>query len=248
MIVFGGLAEVPPIPTTLVHQNDVHVLDLSTLAWSQPAVTGTPPGARKFHSAVYDFPNERMIVYGGRGGSGPELSDVYTLSLGGPNPFKWNLFPTGAQPVGREQHSAIFDPNGEQMILFAGLDNEPFIDGYLFAKDAWSLTASGWNQLPSNGSPGFRMGHSAVYDSVNRQMVVFGGNTTTTPTATSEMWGLKLHTNTPSWMILNPTSGSPPPARYGHSAVYDSGLNRMIIYGGFDDLATALDEVWVVGM
>ena len=254
MIVFGGIALVPPPPPpptlfpTFEHQNDVHVLNLTTLAWSQPAITGTPPTLRAFHSAIYDSMNERMVVYGGNGSGGQELDDVYFLSLGGAAPFSWTSPGLGARPVGREQHASIFDPLQSRMVMFGGLDNETLLDGSVFANDTWTLPLTGsvsWGQLFFAGTPGFRMAHSAVYDATNQRMVIFGGNINSNPTATAEMWGLKLHT-TPSWTILNKTSGSLPLPRSGHTAVYDSGFNRMIVYGGFDDFATTYDEVWFI--
>ena len=246
MIVFGGIAEVPPIPPSLLYRNDVHVLNLSTLAWSQPAVTGTPPGIRAFHSAIYDSANQRMIVYGGEDNSG-RLDDVLALNL---TTFEWTTPPVGARPVKRSQHASIYDPLRERMVLFAGHDNQIIGDGSVLNNETWTFAtdgASGWSQLFFSGTPGLRMAHSAVYDAANQRMVVFGGDTTTGPTATSECWGMKLY-GTPSWSLMNPTSGSPPAARYGHSAIYDSGLNRMILYGGYDDSATAFDEVWVIDL
>ena len=245
MIVFGGIAEVPPIPPSLVPQNDIHVLNLSTLAWSQPSVAGTPPGARAFHTAVYDSENERMLIYGGKDNGPSKLSDVFALSLSGG--LAWSKPGTGLQPVGREQHSAIYAPLQSGMILFGGLDNETVLDGSVLAGDTWTLTLMGWTKLGFSTTPGLRMGHSAVYDAVNQRMVVFGGADSAAPTSTSGTWGLKLHT-TPAWSLMAPTSGSPPPARYGHSAVYDSIRNRMVIYGGYDDGATAFDEVWVLDL
>jgi hypothetical protein len=76
-------------------------------------------------------------------------------------------------------------------------------------------------------------------------MVIFGGDTTTNPNSTNELWGLKLG-GTPAWSIITPAGGAPPGGRYGHSAVYDSANNRMIIYGGNDDTMTPLNQVWVV--
>jgi hypothetical protein len=246
MIVFGGAAQVIGNPQ-LVLQNDVHVLDLTnpTAVWTPTVVTGTPPEARRYHSAIYDADNERMIVYGGKGTGFAELSDVHYLSLSGSTPA-WSSPALGARPVGREQHASIYDPVGSRMVQFGGQDNEPLLDGSLFANDTWTLTAAGWSQVFFAGTPGFRMGHSAIYDAANQRLVTFGGNINPTPTPTSEMWGLKLHPTTPTWAILDPTSGSPPAARYGHSAVYDSGSNRMIIYGGFDDFGIAYDEVLVI--
>jgi hypothetical protein len=134
------------------------------------------------------------------------------------------------------------------MVIFGGLDNDRTLDGSILNNETWTLSlgaSSSWTALFFTGTPTFRMGHSGVYDAANQRMVIFGGDTTTNPNSTNELWGLKLD-GTPAWSIINPTGGAPPGGRYGHSAVYDSANNRMIIYGGNDDTMTPLNQVWVV--
>jgi hypothetical protein len=47
--------------------------------WSQLSPTGTPPDARKDHTAVYNPTNNRMVVYGGCETSGCPGSDTWVL-------------------------------------------------------------------------------------------------------------------------------------------------------------------------
>ena len=76
--------------------------------------------------------------------------------------------------------------------------------------------------------------NSAVYDAANERMVIFGGDLTTAPTSTSELWALRLDVSS-TWTYLSPFSGTLPMPRYGHTAIYDSGRQRMVLYGGYDD-------------
>lgn len=250
MIVFGGIAEVPPVAPSIVpsfiHQNDVHILDFDSVppVWSTPATTGTPPSARAFHTAIYDAANERMILHGGEDNL-DRLDDVVVLDL---TTLAWSRPALGARPVKRSEQVSIHDPVRDRMLVFGGVDNQNAGDGSLLNGESWTLDTggnTGWSQLFFAGTPGFRAGHTGVYDAANQRMVIFGGYFNTASTTSSELWGLKLH-GTPAWTILDPTSGSPPPPRYGHTAIYDSGFQRMIIYGGYDDFATAYDEVWVI--
>jgi len=39
-----------------------------------------------------------------------------------------------------------------------------------------------------------------------------------------------IHTFSSSWIKLTPTGG-PPPARFGHTSVYDPASNRLILFG-----------------
>ena len=85
--------------------------------------------------------------------------------------------------------------------------------------------------------PTARMGHSAIYDAVGNQMLVFGGNTGAG--LTDELWILDLGAN--AWSMV-PYTGLWPAPRMNHSAILDPTNNRMIVFGGFD--GTELDELW----
>jgi len=238
MVLFGGLDD------SFVQRNEVFVLDLDTLTWSQPAVTGTPPTPRGFHTAVYDAANEQMIVFGGSDGTF-ELSGLYVLSLSDATPFAWSTPAAGSGPIGREQHAAVYDSLRQRMVLFGGLDNNIISDGSVLNKDAWSLSpAAPWIPIGAVGGPGVRFGHSGVYDATNQRMLIFGGDTTTLPTLTSELWSLRLD-GAETWSLLSP-SGTPPLPRYAHTAIYDSIFNRMILYGGWDGLTVSFNEIWVI--
>lgn len=118
--------------------------------------------------------------------------------------------------------------------------------------DVWVLeNANGnggqptWTQLaPTNAIAG-RYAHSAVYDQANNRMIVFGG--TPNNQLTNEVLVLTNADGTggtPSWIVLTP-SGSPPPPRFFHSAVYDPSTNSMLIFGGQAD-STVLNDVWML--
>jgi hypothetical protein len=75
--------------------------------------------------------------------------------------------------------------------------------------------------------PPARANHTAVYDSVNHRMLIFGGRGDAG--ITNDLWALNLRDL--SWQNLTPVS-SPPPARFGHNAIFDHPRRRMIIYAG----------------
>jgi hypothetical protein len=107
-----------------------------------------------------------------------------------------------------------------------------------------------WTTLIANGvagSPPARQIHTAVYDSANNRMIVFGGVNGTFTQDFSDVWVLSNANGqggTATWTQLSP-SGSPPAARYGHTAVYDAADNRMIIFGG-GNLTLDFSDVWVL--
>jgi hypothetical protein len=50
---------------------------------------------------------------------------------------------------------------------------------------------------------------------------------------------------TPNWVQPSP-SGTPPVARYGHSAVFDATSNRMVVFGGWTFTTGFTNEAWVL--
>jgi hypothetical protein len=243
MIVFGGQDD------TITLSDQVFIFDLANNRWSNPTPSGTAPSPRWLHIAVYDSANQQMIVHGGNDGSN-ELDDTFILSLPAAGTPAWSSPAVGSRPLRRSQHASIFDPVLDQLVLFGGLDQQILLDGSSLNNETWTFSSSRsspWIKLLFGGTPDFTIAHSAVYDAANRRMVIFAGADTST-TLTNEMWGLKLD-GTPSWIILNPTSGSPPGGRMSHSAVYDSLHRRMIIYGGTEPTLTVFqNEVWVIGL
>lgn len=142
-------------------------------------------------------------------------------------------------PSARVQHSAIFDPVRNRMIVFGGLT------GPTVRNDVWELTLTAprqWTQLkPTGTAPPARRGHVAIYDPVGDRMIVQGGFGTS---SLSDTWALSLSGGTPVWTQLAPT-GTPPSARFGHSGVYDTVRNRLVIHGGQSGL-TYRNDVWAL--
>ena len=147
--------------------------------WYQLAVSGGPPPARTFHTAVYDPLANRMIVFGGT--TGPlALNDVWVLSnadgLGG-YPVWTQLNPSGGPPPPRAMHTATFDPTTNRMTIFGG-GSDP-----VGSNDVWVLSnANGlggpptWTQLsPSGGPPQQRIRASAVYHPATNRMTLYSG-------------------------------------------------------------------------
>jgi hypothetical protein len=48
-----------------------------------------------------------------------------------------------------------------------------------------------------------------------------------------------------NWLQVFP-AGTPPAARFGHSGLYDSGSNRMIVFGGSTGSTSCLNDLWIL--
>lgn len=93
-----------------------------------------------------------------------------------------------------------------------------------------------WQQL--NSSPLAVDGHTAIWDSKNNRMIIFGGRR-----GGGGLESSLYDYNGTNWSYLSPT-GSIPPARWYHSAVWDPSNNRMLILGGDMGFNTSNSDLW----
>jgi Galactose oxidase, central domain len=253
MIMFGG-QHAP----TLVDFHDVwsvHNVIASSAAtsenlnWVSVSPTGTTPSARFGHSAAYNPTSNRMIVFGGGTGfPGPCVNDLWILqnpnSVGTP---AWSqLAPTGTLPPVREGHVSVYDSKANTMIVFGGTDcnGNYYNDLWILSNADGSTGTPKWTEAkPSGTSPAARSQSAAIYDPVNRIMTIFGG--AAGGTAYNDVWTLTSSSKTPAWKELVP-SGTDPTARRGHTAVYDSTNNRMIVHGGINAGGVVQNDTWIL--
>ncbi|MBV9303966.1 MAG: VCBS repeat-containing protein [Acidobacteriaceae bacterium] len=261
MIIFGGgLGNTAPCANdtwVLINANGVN----GTPTWAQLNPTGSLPVPRILHTAVYDPASNRMIVFGGNNcftQGGVFYNDVWVLSnangLGGA-PIWTQLTPTGTPPSPRESHTAVYDPNSNEMIIFAGAASVSgqVSDEYL-ANDVWVLSnANGlggtpaWSQLsPSGILPPQVNAATAVYDQISNRMTVFGGGDYVD---NFNIVSVLLNANglggAPTWIQLA-TGGTPASARSNHSAVYDQNSGEMIVFGGVTPSDQPFNDTWVL--
>lgn len=253
MIVFGGGTGFPgPCVNDLWALSNAN--SVGAPAWSQLSPAGTLPPIREGHTAVYDSKKNVMIVFGGMDCSGTYYNDLWILSNadGSTGTPTWaQAHPLGTSPGARTQSSAIYDPVHNIMTVFGGVGTA---NGVL--NDVWTLSnANGlggtpkWTQLsPSGVTPSPRSGHSAVYDTANHRMVIYGGVSGTT-VVQNDAWILTDTNDTganPAWTQLTPTDSAP--YRASHTAIYDQASSAMVIFGGDSQIPKTFtdDHVYVL--
>ncbi len=236
VIIYGG-------DDGLTQLGDVWTLSLSgEPSWSELSPEGTLPPARELHTAVYDSIRGRMIVFGGYSltGSDEWLHDTWSLSLVG-TPAWSEIAPEGAVPVGRAEHTCIYDPARDRMLLFGGGT------GSGYRNDTWMLSFAdtvAWSPVsPSGTLPPIRAGHTAVYDQANDQMLIFAGRGESA--LRNDVWALNLG-GTPSWTDPNP-DGTLPLERGGHATIFVPLRSEMVVFGGASSSGNCGDT-WVLGL
>ncbi len=140
-----------------------------------------PPG-RNGAVAVYNPTNMVMTLMGGMelvNGVCRATNAVWQEFLRY-EPFSgYDVIAEGAagSPSARSFPTAVYDAKGERMLLFGGLDGSGNS-----LNDVWALSNATtsqspvWSMLsPTGGPPAARSGQSAVFDSANRRMTIFGG-------------------------------------------------------------------------
>ena len=196
--------------------------------WSLVPTPSTPP-PRERVTSVWDPVRHRMLIYGGSWDHGLDTHTVYgdTWGLsfaGAPN---WTQVQPGGGPGARSGAIGVYDPIRDRMIIYGGYA-EAY--GSPALGDVWALTLSGtptWAQLAAGG-PGGRDFASLIYDPVRDRLLLFGGYGNGNDQ--NDVWQLNL-SDTPTWTQIVP-SGTPPPPRSRHGAIYDPVRDRMVVFGG----------------
>jgi hypothetical protein len=205
-----------------------------TPTWTQLSPTGTPPMARTGQSATYDQTNNRMTVFGGSY-SGFTLTDAWVLTFAngiGGTPA-WSLIPTQGTAPSVAYHSAVYDAKLNNIYVFAGISSA----GKLTSNDH-AFALQGANGISSKGfkwflgGPPVRYSQAAFYDSVTNALFVYAGAHSGT-LLFNDYWEASnvIGSSNLTWTQLLP-KGTKPSSRFGHTGLYDSASNRLMVFGG----------------
>ena len=251
MILYGGYNPNVNIPFSSL--TDTWVLTNAnglggTPTWMRLTTLSNLTDGRYYHSLVYDTVNNRTILFAGYGHN--YMNDTWVLTnangLGG-TPTWIQLTTSGVPPTVRVGHTGVYDQTNNLMIVFGGTTT----NGSSLLSDVNVLAnANGlggtptWTQLSTIGSFGVTW-HTAVYDTSNNLMIVFGGQINGSPTNGTFVLTNANGLASPSVWTQLTTTGGPPPTLADHVAVYDSNNNRMIVFGGGNGVGY-VNDVWVL--
>ena len=189
------------------------------------------PERRFAPCAAFDDAHGDWFVFGGRSeGGGLHFADVWRIDVRRRAP-RWHRVTDGdaeGAPPPLRSCAAAFDRHAGRLLVFGGWNGVTPTNG------VWALTPGAtprWQRLCDATScgtpPSARRAAQAVYDPIRRRLLVFGGLDTQ---YRNDTWELTLD-GAPAWRQLPPV-GPQPPARGGHSLVYDRRGRRAWLFGG----------------
>lgn len=200
--------------------------------WVQLKTSGPTPPHRSRATAIYDPQGHRLVVFGGTSPLG-NLNDIWGLDL---RTHQWSdLTPLtdGPTPRPRLTPSAVYDPQGQRMLMWSGQGDEGFFN------DLWAfdLKQGTWAELSTTGAvPNRRYGTVSALDPASGGMAIFAGFTDEGRFGDTWRYGVASG----AWTRIFEREG--PGLRCLHSASFDRQGRRMIIYGG--QRSGPLDDIW----
>lgn len=205
--------------------------------WTYADISGVIPIGRTCHTAIHDYHNDRMVVFGG-------AFDLITLGelwqLDSDSLIWTQLYPNNSGPLFLRSHCAIFDPVDTSMVLFGGVE---YPGGYI-SDELWVLNLNSllWTRiLPSGQWPPPTRCNYATYWPENHKMIMFGGRYDEQRYNTT--WILDLDNYT--WESLN-YQNAPPSPREGSPILILQGTSTMFVFGGWIQNQGYCNELWTL--
>lgn len=228
LIIFGGQLSFTMGNTT----SDVFKFDLISNTFTQlnPATPdGNIPG-RGGHVATFDYPRNRMLVWGGIDGAGTlSTTDTWALDFTVVPPAWRKVTTSGTPPSARFGMAAAQDVTNAKWYLFGGSTELGAGLSELFTFD---LATNTWAQLHGSNSangPISRINASAAFDPVARKFVLFSGNNAI-GTDMRELWVFDVTAR--AWTLL-PDTGPIPRVK---GALFDG--SPVFLFSGIASLRT----------
>ncbi len=141
--------------------------------------------------------------------------------------------PLLAYPTARSNARMVFDESLDRIVLFGGVSDPDAADIRYELNDTWEWTGLGWIQIFPATAPPARSGHSMVYDSNRRQVILFGG------IQGGNFLGDTWRYQNRNWIQI--AAPSSPSARTLAGMAFDPIRDRVVLHGGVDAGGTRRD-------
>ena len=215
VILFGGRNRNSPL-------NDLWMYDSLKNTWTeQSPATALLPSPRTAINIAYA--DGRVIaVGGGISITPPRMSKetwIYHLDTNA-----WTPASTLVNAPGQCcSPNFVYDSANKVVVLFGG--GKKIVPGGTWEFD---VTQNTWTQISSTISPQKRTHHAMVYNSLDRKVILFGGENKAHSRKLNDTWTYDASTDT--WIQVFPTVSPSPRAQF--NMVYDSHNHQVILWGG----------------
>ena len=199
--------------------------------WSTSTITNPNPSV--YLTGLMDIDNYRVLTYGGQSYY-QLLGELHSFDLA---TEVWStISPTGVYPAALMASAGAFDTATSQFFLFGGQSYYTLLDE-MYVLDT-TLGAENWDMWTGTTAPEPRRGHSMVFDDLNNDLYVFGGEGYYGLYDDTWMLDLDVATSTTaSWVSLSPTGLAP--TRMGMAAALDPDYGVVYAFGGQEYYALA---------
>ena len=192
--------------------------------WSTSGVSNPNPAV--YLTGLYDQDNHRVLTTGGQ----TYYRLVEELQSYDITNEVWNtIVPTGVSPAAVLGASGAFDYATSRYFLFGGQSYYTLLDEFYVLDTTFG--AEHWEMWTGSLPPDPRRGHSVVFDDLNNDLYVFGGEGYYG--LYDDMWMLDLDTSSASsamWTSVTPSGVSP--MRMGMGAAMDPDYGVIYAFGG----------------
>lgn len=202
----------------------ISIIDCAPLKWSLINITTntTPPG-RRDHALGYDDANNRLVLFGGRGGSGV-FSDTWIFEF---QNSSWRQINTSPSPEGR--FSMVYGVSNGYFYISSGQQ------GSTLFSDLWRFDISNqiWTKMnPTGKAPEVRYGSTGgFYTNSSNEFYFTHGFSFTTRYSNTFIYNVRENTWTEILPSKNAYHFNRPSPRCLHGGTM-VGPNQHLIYGG----------------
>jgi hypothetical protein len=193
------------------------------------------PTQRGLAAMAFDPLRDRMVLFGGV--DLESLGDTWELEVT-PTSAQWTDASPAVGPTPRRFHTMVFDEDRGAVVMLGGA----FVDTtgtFDLLEDAWEWVSENGAQTwrPISITTGIRVSSAGVYDSVDRRVLVFGGDTASGPI--DALISIRGDTLEP----IVSTSIRPPPLERA-AMIFDEASQRTLLFGGSDGPGSWRSDTW----
>jgi hypothetical protein len=147
---------------------------------------------------------------------------------------KWIKRTPKNNPPARYYTRMAYDSIRKRVVLFGGGLGRTSSLG-----DTWEWDGADWTQMkPPKPVPAARQLHALAFDAKRGRVVMFGGGQSGTLRNDTWEWDGK------AWTNVTPKTTTNPSARVGHGLTYDSGRQKVVLFGGDIGSGKQLNDTW----